>query len=198
MFVLFYLFVSRFVLSHVTTLLFIAPRSSASDLRVREHGRRRYRHPALRFVGVVPLCCRIYTEKLPGKAQVLRSLCHLLHHLVSLYDFMFPFQSYFIHVLSLFRFSATPIVILVAAYAIDDYIRATVVNGIELFIAFCGQAFFLVSAKRFSSMCRLHVSMEIYICAFAQVLTIPTKANKTFPFHVKTTKVRLSCYHVLN
>lgn len=40
-------------------------------------------------------------------------------------------------------------VILIASNAIEDYLRATVVNGIELFIVFCGQAFFLVTYSFF-------------------------------------------------
>lgn len=44
------------------------------------------------------------------------------------------------------RFLATPVVIVIAAFGMEDWVRATVVNSIEVFIALCGHVFFMVSA----------------------------------------------------
>ncbi|XP_026467473.1 LOW QUALITY PROTEIN: transmembrane protein 145-like [Ctenocephalides felis] len=61
-------------------------------------------------------------------------------------------------------FISGPAFILIANSHIDNWVRESVVCGVQLFIAFAGHAFFLF-------------------------LTVPSRANKNFPYHIRTSQI---------
>lgn len=61
-------------------------------------------------------------------------------------------------------FWASPIIVLIAMFGMDQWMREKTVNGVDLFVALCGHVFFLI-------------------------LTRPSAANKNFPYHVRTTQI---------
>lgn len=63
-----------------------------------------------------------------------------------------------------FRFISSPVVVLISSLAVPKWMRENIVNGVELFIAF-----------------------EAHLVFY--LLTQPNKANKNFPFHVRTTQI---------
>eukprot|EP00794_Sanderia_malayensis_P011259 gene11259-12439_t len=82
-----------------------------------------------------------------------------LKHYPMKYLFYYPYWLFYT-----LWFLSGPILVLIAAFVLDPWIRAQVMNGIDRAVAFGAYAFFMI-------------------------LTAPCSANQNFPYHVRTTQV---------
>ncbi|XP_021358727.1 transmembrane protein 145-like [Mizuhopecten yessoensis] len=97
--------------------------------------------------------------RLIGWAWFCYSIFFTLKHFKTKSLFYYPFFIFYT-----VWFWAGPIVILVAMFAMDQWMREKTVHGVAMFITLVGHGFF-------------------------QVLTRPSAANKNFPYHVRTSQI---------
>ncbi|XP_060081456.1 transmembrane protein 145-like [Ylistrum balloti] len=97
--------------------------------------------------------------RLIGWAWFCYSIFFTLKHFKTKSLFYYPFFIFYTC-----WFWAGPIVILVAMFAMPQWMREKTVHGVSMLIAFLGHVFF-------------------------QILTRPSAANKNFPYHVRTTQI---------
>ena len=99
-----------------------------------------------------------------------------------------------------YRFLAKPIIVLIASFQLAHHYREKAVNIILNANTFFGYSVFLVSnAKRKEIPWKGDIKMILLIKKILalendwfQVLTRPSAANKSFPFHVRTSQVLIN------
>jgi hypothetical protein len=88
-----------------------------------------------------------------------------------------------------YRFWAGPIVVLFSSFLIADHVREKVAFIVQSIIALLGHLYFMVSYLISS-----FKSKSKWKYLNSKILTIPTKANENFPYHVPTNRIGIATH----